>query len=185
MRRRPGALSSLLLACLLLGGLGALAGCGAEESPTASDPAPTTTSDPTTSTTVPSTTATDQPTKSPPLTPGGVRFELAEMVSATAGGGAVSPEAVPLASPADVDAFTAAFSEQLAGDVRAAVEAHPPQDGQALYGAVVGFGCDTPPGVVVDAAADGGYEINGLKVADPMLECFAPVTSVAVVTING
>ncbi len=187
MRRPLGAIPSSFLAALLVPLL--LVGCGDDGddgSSTASDP---TTSTPT-SESVPPTSPpgtggdTDEPTKSPPLTPGGVPFELREMVSVTVGRGVASPEAVALTTPAEVDAFTAPFSGQLADEVRAAVAAEPAGAGETLYGAVVADGCDVPPGVDVTESAE-GYAIVGLKVADPLPECFAPVTSVAIVAISG
>jgi hypothetical protein len=192
MRRRLGA---LLLTGLLCG----LAGCGGDddETPTASDPAPAsdrpaasttgTPSDPPTTTGPPTTTdpgdPSGPPTKSPPLTPGGVPFELVELVSRTAGRGVVSDRAVPITSASELDAFVADLSAQLAGDVSEAYAANPVQAGQTLYAAVVGLGCDVPPGVEVSRAG-AGYEISGRKVAEPLPNCFAPVTSVALVAIG-
>ncbi|MCW2813298.1 MAG: hypothetical protein JWN84_753 [Nocardioides sp.] len=184
MRRPLGPVPTALLVPLLAVPL--LAGCGDDSAPTASDPAGGGSSS--SSPAAPAETATDlptttDPTKSAPITPGGVPFELREMVSGTAGQGELSPDAVPLASDADVEAFVAGFSEQLAEDVRVAVAAEPARTGEEIYGAVVGLGCDVPPGVSVRRDAD-GYAVTGAKVADPLTECFAAVTSVAIVAIQ-
>jgi hypothetical protein len=55
--------------------------------------------------------------------------------------------------------------------------------GQTLLGAVVAIGCDVPPGVTVQHA-DGGLAITALKVEKPREECFAPVTTVALVAVD-
>ena len=183
MRRLLGA---LLLTVLTV----TLTGCGDDGSPTATDPAPSSTpsaSAPPSTSSPSSPSSTDPgepPTKSGPLTPGGVPFELVEIVSGAAGRGVASEQAVPIASESDLAAFVAGFSDGLADDVREAYAANPVADGRRLYAAVVGLGCDVPPGVDVAAAGD-GYTITGLKVADPRPECFAPVTSVALVAIGG
>ena len=183
MRRLLGA---LLLTVLTV----TLTGCGDDGSPTATDPAPSSTpsaSAPPSTSSPSSPSSTDPgepPTKSGPLTPGGVPFELVEIVSGTAGRGVASEQAVPIASESDLAAFVAGFSDGLADDVREAYAANPVADGRRLYAAVVGLGCDVPPGVDVAAAGD-GYTITGLKVADPRPECVAAVTSVALVAIGG
>lgn len=180
--RRLGTVPALLLTALLL------TSCGDESEPVASDPQPeaaTSTepaAEPTTEPPAPEPTSTD-PTKSPPITPGGVPFEVVEVVSGTAGKGELSPEAVPLGTDTEVARFVAQLSPELAADVRAAVDASTAPAGQ-LYGAVVGLGCDVPPGVAVTRTST-GFDITGLKVADPLQECFAAVTSVAVVAIAG
>lgn len=175
--RRLGPVPALLLTTALL-----LGGCGDDATPSASDPetgspsAPGSPSEPAT------TDPTTDPTRSPPITPGGDPFTLLEMVTGSAGRGVLSPEAVPLGSEAEVETFVAGLSPQLADDVRAAVAASAVPAGQQLYGAVVGLGCDVPPGVLVDRTGT-GVEITGRKVVDPMRECFAAVTSVALVAV--
>lgn len=184
MRRILGTVPTLALAGVLALGLG-LTGCGDDDAgPTASDPVGTTSSGPATDPATdpaidPATDFGADPTKAPP---GGVTFDLVEIVSGTAGRGTVSDQAVELASDADVDAFVAAFSDDLAADVREAAGSRTLAPGLTLYAAVVGLGCDVPPGVAVTADG-GGYRITGTKVADPIPECFAPVTSVALVAI--
>ncbi|MFB9313363.1 hypothetical protein [Nocardioides plantarum] len=187
MRRLLGALLLTVLTVML-------AGCGEDAPPTASDPAPTTSS---TSPSAPTTSdlptmpdpdpdpddPSEPPTKSPPLIPGGAPFELLEIVSGAAGRGGVSDQAVEITSTAQVDAFVAPFSDALADDVRSAVAAHPVAAGRTRYAAVVGLGCDVPPGVDVSRSGE-GYAITGLKVADPKQECVVAVTSVALVAID-
>jgi hypothetical protein len=55
-------------------------------------------------------------------------------------------------------------------------------EGYAVMGAVVAIGCDVPPGVTATRDAD-GWVLTPHKVQKPMKECFAPVTSVAVVAV--
>ena len=52
-----------------------------------------------------------------------------------------------------------------------------------LLGSVVSVGCDVPPGVDVHRTG-GGLAITAQKVAAPTKECFAPVTTVALVLVD-
>ena len=53
-------------------------------------------------------------------------------------------------------------------------------EGEAIYAAVVAIGCDSPTDVTVtDSGA--GLVITAGKVPSPMMECFAPMTTVALV----
>jgi hypothetical protein len=102
------------------------------------------------------------------------------LVSQTAGGGAVADRARPLPDAAAVDAFTRDLRPGLAAKVRAAAAGLPVASGQLLYGQIVAVGCDVPPGVTVEpdpvvAHAD--------PVASPRPECFAPITTVALVVV--
>jgi hypothetical protein len=47
----------------------------------------------------------------------------------------------------------------------------------------VSIGCDVPPGVTVQTQDD-GLAIVAMKVKSPLQECLAPVTTVALVTID-
>ena len=189
MRRPPGAPASVL-ASLLAAGVLLLSGCGDEAGPVATDPAPEPAPSSTAVPDVPAETPTDDPTdqpttaptKSPPLQPGGVPFELIEIVSGSAGDGTVSPQAVPITSQAEAETFVVDFSDDLAAEVLTALTEALTGRGDQVHAAVVGVSCDVPPGVAVSQST-AGYEIVGLKVAVPTPECYAPVTSVAVVAI--
>lgn len=162
MRRTLG---TILLVSLLAG---PLFGCGSDE--TASDPA-TTSSSPTGST-------------SAGLPDGPVDSTLVELVSQTAAGGKVSERATVLAETADVADFVEQFKTgKLGGELMAAAEGAEVAQGQELVGAVVALGCDVPPGVSVQAV-DGVLTITPLKVKSPLQECFAPVTTVALVSVD-
>jgi len=167
MRRLLG---SVLPTLLLVAALGA---CGDDEGGTASDDAtPTPTASPT---------ASDSPTKD---SPGGeVDFELVQILTATAAGGEVSEVAVPLGDDAAVQEFTAQFeAEVLPAQVQDAVAQTEVPDGMLLYGAVVAIGCDVPTEVSV-VAGDSGLVITADKVPSPQIECFAAMTSVALVLV--
>jgi hypothetical protein len=165
MRRLLGsALPAFLLA-------GVLTACGDDDSGgVAQDPAPTS---PTSSSTVSTATPTD----------GTVDFELVTTFTETEAGGQVSQVAVPFAAGDDVEAFTAQFeSDAMKARVQQEAEKVDVPDGMALYGAVIAIGCDAPDKVAV-TRTDAGLVITALKVASPMLECFAPMTTVALVLV--
>jgi hypothetical protein len=167
MRRLLG---SALPALLLAGALTAtLAGCGGDESGTvADDPAPTTSSSPTR-----------------PSTGDEVDFELVEMITETAAGGAVEADgaAVPLTDDVAVQEFTAQFeTDAMTTRLQNAVDKADVPDDMLLYGAIVSIGCDSPTDVSV-TVGDQGLVISAQKVPSPMQECFAPMTTVALVLV--
>ena len=71
----------------------------------------------------------------------------------------------------------------MADKIKAAVVKADVPEGQALVGTVVAIGCDVPPGVSVDWNGT-GLEVTALKVKKPTKECFAPVTTVALLTVD-
>ncbi|MEO9323235.1 hypothetical protein ABFT23_07065 [Nocardioides sp. C4-1] len=177
---------ALLLLPVLLVGCGQDADEAADDATDAvsesSEPA---TSEPTSST--PSEPATDLPTRSPPITPGapdGGDYTVVAIESATAAGGRTELEATPVGpgageGPAELlsqlsDATFRETIEQSISTSRAEGE---------LYAAVVAVGCDVPPGVTV-TRVDGVVTITPEKVAKPLPNCFAPVTTVAVVAVG-
>jgi hypothetical protein len=103
-----------------------------------------------------------------------------EIVTGTGAGGATGP-AVRLDAPGGLARLTRAFSgHPLAAEVRSVVAATDVPSGQGLYGAVVAIGCDVPPDASV-RVEDGDVVITPAKVTSPLQECFAAVTSVAIV----
>lgn len=162
MRRLLG---SVLPALLLVA---ALSACGDDDSGgTAQDPAPTSSGD---------TGATSGGSSD-----GVSEFELVDTITVTAAGGQLSETAVPLTDDAAVQAFTSQFT---AGDLGAQVEDAVAQtdvaDDEVLYGAVVAIGCDSPDQVTV-TRSEAGVVITPVKVASPLPECLAPMTTVALV----
>lgn len=114
---------------------------------------------------------------------GAVDFELVDTITVTDAGGAVLPAAIPLTDDAAVAGFTAQFeNDGMVAQIQDAVAAADVPAGQALYGAVIAIGCDSPTEVTVTSPGPGQLVIAPVKVADPQQECFAPMTTVALVT---
>lgn len=164
----------------------ALAGCGDEDPTTAEESSSTPSSTPP-SPTPPSSTPSSTPTDDTPTDDAGsgqdgpVQFELVKIVSATEGGGEVQTAPTQLGGAAKVDQFVADLKgDQLPADVRAAVKSVRPAPDEGLFGAVVAIGCDVATDITLERVA-------GKLVVKPVIkksgvECFAPVTSVAVFT---
>ena len=75
--------------------------------------------------------------------------------------------------------YGARFGQDLGQKILRVVRANPPKPGSELVAAVISIGCDVPPGVTY---VDG--EVHPKKVAAPLKECFAPVTSVAILAVS-
>jgi hypothetical protein len=180
MRRLLGSVLPALLSAVLVAA--ALGGCGDDTSgdATASDP-----TDATSTAGSPASTPASIPATTPPIDPGqgdgSVDFEVVELITVTNADGTVSGVAVPLTDDAAVQAFLGQFdSDEMVTRVQDAVATAEVGDGQALYGAVVSVGCDSPTEVAVtDTGA--GLSITALKVPHPQEECFAAMTTVALV----
>jgi hypothetical protein len=183
MRRLPAALGAALLVPVLLAGCGGDdAGDGEATDRSGSDPTSETTTEPTEPDTEPG--ETDRPTKSPPITPPGLDYELVALEHATAAGGATEPVATPV-GPGEGEG-TGRFLGQLTDDsFRELVEQRIVFSRAAgdLYAAVVAVGCDVPTDVVVAEVPD-GYTITAQAIGKQTPECFAPVTTVAVVAVQ-
>ena len=162
MRRSPG---TLLLAAALVAPL--LTGCGGDDAPTRAE-------DTGTSPTTPASTSSG----------GALDFTEVALLSLTAAGGRVSPRATVVDDAAAVSRFATQFrGEGLGNRLQAAVrKADVPQD-RTLVASVVAIGCDVPPGVSVEKLGD-GVAIVPLKVTNPLPECLAAVTTVALVEVD-
>jgi hypothetical protein len=174
MRRVLGSVvPAVLLVALPLAGLSA---CGDDEGGTATDdPAPTASQDPSDS--------SDDGQGETGETSASVDVELVEMITETAAGGATSPVAVPLGDEEAVAAFNQQFeTDAMPARVQDAVAATEVPDGMLLYGAVVSIGCDTPTDVTVTDSGS-GLVVTAQAVPSPMQECFAPMTTVALVLV--
>ncbi|MEZ0578176.1 hypothetical protein [Nocardioides sp. MH1] len=151
----------LLGSLVLLGVLTALAGCDGDADESASDPATGTSSSSTTA--------------------GGA--EVVAIVGGSAAGGAVGRSITVLDTAEAQRDFLHQFrSPVFAHDVRAAIRAHPPAEGRVLGAVVIDVSCDVPPSATVEEV-DGQYVVTPGKVASPHPECYAAVTSVAVVDL--
>ena len=170
MRSRLGP----FLLALTLGGVLTLAGCGQDQTGDVSDdPAPTA-----------STPTDDNSDEGDEEPQGKVDFELVEMVTETAAGGDVDPEATSMSDVVAVQEFSKQFeSDTMEVRLTETVKKTEVPEGKALYGAVVAIGCEEPPGVVV-TSTDSGLTIEGKPTASTPPECFAPMTSVALVLVD-
>jgi ABC-type glycerol-3-phosphate transport system substrate-binding protein len=166
MKRTLGPLLAALLAGLLL-----LAGCGEATSSGATDePSASSSSSPVT------TAATVDPDE-------GLEPQTLAIVSQTAVGGKVDLDATPIADAGARSEFTAQFRRpSMDKKIAQAVAAATVPEGYTVMGAVVSIECDAPSSVTVTQAPD-GWIITPDPVESPLKECFAPVTSVAVVAV--
>lgn len=179
MRRTLGTrLTTLLIAPLLAA---SLAACGSDGSDTADDPA-----DPAgqTDTGSPAESATDLPTTATPDDaasddPAAPDYEVVGLYSATAAGGVATTRLTGIGTPGQLAAFVAQFRN---GSLVTQIEmaARGVDDPRA---AIVGLGCDVPPGVEVTSSG-GTLVVQPQKVTDPLQECLAPVTTVVVISVG-
>lgn len=146
-----------------------LTGCGSEGADEqADDPDPAETS------------STPTPTNGP------VDFTHVGVVSESAAGGQVDPQAVDLSDDAALADFVVQFEDdRMAAALEAAVADAEVAEGETLVGAVVALGCVPPKEVTVERT-EGGLEINAMpaKESDPAVQCLVAITSVAVVTVD-
>ncbi|WP_183099927.1 hypothetical protein [Nocardioides pelophilus] len=105
------------------------------------------------------------------------------IVSGTAADGDVAAEATLIEDDRDLARYLEQFtSPSLAGDLQDAVDAVEPADDRVVGVAVIAIGCDVPPSATV-TQDDGAFVVMPGKIVDPHYECFAPVTSVAVLDL--
>jgi hypothetical protein len=128
--------------------------------------------------------ATESPTPRPSVSDTPVTEPLTvAILSETAAGGEVDLVAAPVEDDADLRAFTAQFERgEVAGKIAAAIGAATVPEGYTVMGAVVAIGCDVPTGVVATEAPD-GWLLEPEMPSQTHQECFAPVTSVALVAV--
>ena len=116
---------------------------------------------------------------------GPVEFDQVAVVSSSAVGGAVAPQAVDLTDEAALADFLAQFENaRMATALDRTIAEADVEDGETLVGAVVAVGCLPPEAVSVDLT-DTGLEI--VAVPDKQttaVECLLPVTSVGVVAVD-
>ena len=100
------------------------------------------------------------------------------LVHATAGEGEAAEEVTELPDAAAVEEYAAQFDDVLAGKVQRAAGGIEVGADEVLAAQVVAIGCDVPPGATYH---DGAFV--PAKVASPLQECFAPVTTVALAAV--
>lgn len=129
--------------------------------------------------------ASESRTPSQPPATGPVDFELVGIVSASAVGGAVANQGVDLSDDAALAEFEAQFESGRMGDLlETEIAGASVSEGQVLVGAVVAIGC-LPPTDVTVRRTDAGLVVNAVETKpEKQVECFAPVTSVAIVAVD-
>jgi hypothetical protein len=100
------------------------------------------------------------------------------LVHATAGGGEPATTVTLLPDDDALAAYAEQFDDALATRIHGAADDVDVRDGQVLAAQVVAIGCDVPPAATLD-----GDAIVPEKVASPMKECLAPVTTVALAAV--
>lgn len=117
-----------------------------------------------------------------PATAGPVEHRLVAMLTETAVGGEVGQSAA-LPDEAAVAAYAAGFTGPAMGErLRAAYDGTRVPDGSVAYASVVSVGCDAPTDVSVGSGPT-GLEVAAVPVTAPQRECFAPMTTVALVLV--
>ncbi len=119
----------------------------------------------------------DQPTPPAP------EPELVQMVVLTSAGGVSSPTVYFVDDESQMRRYVKTFQDrdQATASLQQAVEDAGEREGRLAF-ATVFIGCDVPPGVTITEGED-GWEVHPKKVPSPKKECFAPMTSVALVEI--
>lgn len=127
--------------------------------------------------------ATDEPSPSPTSSDAPSEPLTIGIVSATAAGGEVDHNAVSMDDEASRQEFLGQFDQgTMQEKISAAIGAATIPEGYGVWGAVVAIGCDVPTGV--EATQDGdGWVLEPQMPSQTMQECFAPVTSVALVAV--
>ena len=104
--------------------------------------------------------------------PGATPDVAITLVHATAGKGDPEQRATDVTEQADLTAYVAQFSDELAARVTKAART---TNANPVLAQVVSVGCDVPPGARLEDDV-----FVPARVPSPMEECFAPVTTVAV-----
>ncbi|MFC6046036.1 hypothetical protein [Nocardioides hankookensis] len=121
-------------------------------------------------------------------TDGGLKAEPADevtqvaLLTGTSAGGEVATEPTPLPDAEAVEKYAAQFrNDELQGDIVTTAEQTEVPDGQQLAAAVVAVGCEVPEEVVGTGSGD-DLALHA-PVPSPTKECFAPMTTVALVLV--
>lgn len=167
MRRTPG---PLLLVTLLVA---LLAGCGDDDGGTTGDGPP------------PSSPSSDLLSPGPTGEPPAPDQPLVVALLSETGAGGVTADVLTPVEGAGLAPFLAQLdSAELSEEVRAAVDGYTVPEGRSLGAAVVAVACDVPGSVAVTQEGE-EWTVTAAKVPSPLPECYAPVTTVAVVDVPG
>lgn len=109
--------------------------------------------------------------------------ELVQIVVITSAGGKVAPRAYFVDDRQEMKAYVKTFEDRddVAEAVRQAVTDAGPREGRLAI-ATIAVGCDVPPSATIIVTTD-GPEVRPAKIVDPVPECFAPATSIALVEV--
>lgn len=114
---------------------------------------------------------------------GSGRPVVVDIVAGTAARGSVSDQATVIRDEKDLRRYLRQFrSEAFVADLTVAITGHSLAEDRVLGLAVLSIGCDTPPSATV-TEENGRFLVVPGKVPDPLPECYAPVTSVAVLDL--
>lgn len=108
--------------------------------------------------------------------------QLVDMVAITAAGGEVTTTPTPVDGEVALAAYLAGFDPRVGARLRQAVGAIPAPRTRGLTATVVHIGCDSPTEVDV-LRAGSGYEVRAVPPPETGVQCFAPVTSVALIVL--
>jgi len=116
------------------------------------------------------------------LNPDEPAFTQVDLLSATAAGGEVTTQPTLLPDDAAVQEYAGQFrSDELGGEIIAAADQADVPEGQQLAAAVVAVGCEVPTKVVGTGEGD---DLALHAVLPPSTkQCFAPITTVALVLL--
>jgi hypothetical protein len=104
------------------------------------------------------------------------------LLTGTSAGGEVTTEPTVLADGAAVQEYADQFrNDELGGEIVAAAEKAEVPEGQQLAAAVVAVGCEVPTRVVA-TGTDEDVALHAV-LPSPTKECFAPITTVALVLL--
>jgi hypothetical protein len=120
----------------------------------------------------------------PDLSAEATQPELVQLLALTSAGGKVAPTTYPVDDRDEMKTYIKTFEDRddVAEAIRQAVKAT--NVGGPLVAATVAVGCDVPGGVDI-TEGDDGPEVRPTKIEDPKPECFAPITSIALVELPG
>jgi len=109
--------------------------------------------------------------------------QVVDIVSGSAVDGDVATEATVIADDRLLSRYLEQFhNAPFVAVLTDAIEAHDFADGRVLGLAVIEISCDEPPSATV-TEMHGAFVVTPGKVVNPHPECFAPVTSVAVLDL--